>query len=185
MPRPRPTVCSWCRRLWNSCQSPPHAPAMPCMQEYYISGTGHFGDQNGDAGQEKNVLNTRWVPLTEEDLIQDRLLARGIMVGVFRVSHDSVTGKHTVTLVGCNEHAVAAVSFFRTQNPPFEVRWIQPIAPIRPGHSHPATYPEARTYSANECHRGHGLLRDWEGKPRCWTCGWPAKGSISNCDKKH
>jgi hypothetical protein len=25
----------------------------------------------------------------------------------------------------------------------------------------------------SQCPRGHGKLRDWEGKPRCWTCGWP------------
>lgn len=23
------------------------------------------------------------------------------------------------------------------------------------------------------CPNGHGPLRDWEGKPRCWTCGYP------------
>jgi hypothetical protein len=26
-----------------------------------------------------------------------------------------------------------------------------------------------------ECPRGHGKLREWEGMPRCWTCGWPWK----------
>jgi hypothetical protein len=28
---------------------------------------------------------------------------------------------------------------------------------------------------ASECPRGHGTLRDWEGLPRCWECGWPWK----------
>ncbi len=25
------------------------------------------------------------------------------------------------------------------------------------------------------CPRGHGELKPWDGKPRCWTCGWPEK----------
>lgn len=25
------------------------------------------------------------------------------------------------------------------------------------------------------CPRGHGPLKIWDGKLRCWTCGWPAK----------
>jgi hypothetical protein len=25
------------------------------------------------------------------------------------------------------------------------------------------------------CPRGHGLLKDWQGKKRCYTCGWPDK----------
>jgi hypothetical protein len=29
-----------------------------------------------------------------------------------------------------------------------------------------------------DCPRGHGRLRDWEGKPRCWKCGWPWKDLI-------
>jgi hypothetical protein len=29
--------------------------------------------------------------------------------------------------------------------------------------------------SEPSCPRGHGPLRQWEGKPRCWTCGWPDK----------
>lgn len=29
--------------------------------------------------------------------------------------------------------------------------------------------------SATDCPRGHGRLREWEGLPRCWTCGWPWK----------
>lgn len=27
----------------------------------------------------------------------------------------------------------------------------------------------------SECPRGHGNLREWEGVPRCWSCGWPWK----------
>lgn len=27
----------------------------------------------------------------------------------------------------------------------------------------------------NECPKGHGKLKEWEGVPRCWTCGWPWK----------
>jgi hypothetical protein len=26
-----------------------------------------------------------------------------------------------------------------------------------------------------DCPRGHGKLREWDGMPRCWTCGWPWK----------
>lgn len=26
-----------------------------------------------------------------------------------------------------------------------------------------------------ECPHGHGTLREWDGMPRCWTCGWPWK----------
>jgi hypothetical protein len=26
-----------------------------------------------------------------------------------------------------------------------------------------------------ECPRGHGTLREWDGLPRCWECGWPWK----------
>jgi len=26
-----------------------------------------------------------------------------------------------------------------------------------------------------DCPKGHGPLRDWSGKPRCWECGWPDK----------
>ena len=25
------------------------------------------------------------------------------------------------------------------------------------------------------CQRCHGSLRNWDGVPRCWTCGWPFK----------
>jgi hypothetical protein len=28
---------------------------------------------------------------------------------------------------------------------------------------------------ASDCPHGHGKLCDWEGLPRCWTCGWPWK----------
>ena len=28
---------------------------------------------------------------------------------------------------------------------------------------------------ATECPRGHGTLREWEGLPPCWDCGWPWK----------
>jgi len=28
---------------------------------------------------------------------------------------------------------------------------------------------------ATDCPRGHGKLREWDGMPRCWTCGWPWK----------
>lgn len=24
----------------------------------------------------------------------------------------------------------------------------------------------------NLCPEGHGQLKPWEGRPRCWTCGW-------------
>jgi hypothetical protein len=27
----------------------------------------------------------------------------------------------------------------------------------------------------SECPRGHGKLREWDGMPRCWSCGWPWK----------
>jgi hypothetical protein len=27
----------------------------------------------------------------------------------------------------------------------------------------------------DECPRGHGALKEWEGSLRCWTCGWPDK----------
>jgi hypothetical protein len=30
------------------------------------------------------------------------------------------------------------------------------------------------TVSTN-CPRGHGTLREWDGLPRCWECGWPWK----------
>ncbi|WP_162271334.1 toll/interleukin-1 receptor domain-containing protein [Luteitalea pratensis] len=26
-----------------------------------------------------------------------------------------------------------------------------------------------------DCPRGHGTLREWDGLPRCWECGWPWK----------
>jgi hypothetical protein len=26
-----------------------------------------------------------------------------------------------------------------------------------------------------DCPRGHGKLREWDGMPRCWKCGWPWK----------
>jgi hypothetical protein len=28
----------------------------------------------------------------------------------------------------------------------------------------------------NECPQGHGTLRKWDGKLRCWTCGYPGLG---------
>lgn len=30
-------------------------------------------------------------------------------------------------------------------------------------------------HETEECPRGHGPLGDWQGKARCWTCGWPDK----------
>jgi hypothetical protein len=27
----------------------------------------------------------------------------------------------------------------------------------------------------SECPHGHGKLREWEGMPQCWSCGWPWK----------
>jgi hypothetical protein len=27
----------------------------------------------------------------------------------------------------------------------------------------------------SDCPRGHGKLREWDGLPRCWECGWPWK----------
>ncbi len=29
--------------------------------------------------------------------------------------------------------------------------------------------------TAGGCPHGHGPLKIWDGKPRCWTCGWPDK----------
>jgi len=47
---------------------------------------------------------------------------------------------------------------------------IQPIRPKEQKVMEPVEY-EGRT----ECPRGHGPLKAWEGKPRCWTCGWPER----------
>jgi hypothetical protein len=32
---------------------------------------------------------------------------------------------------------------------------------------------------STECPNGHGPLRTWEGRLRCWTCGWQPDGSVT------
>ena len=44
------------------------------------------------------------------------------------------------------------------------ISWVSGIA-CKPG-----TRPEIQN-----CPRGHGLMRKWEGSMRCWTCGYPGK----------
>ncbi|HTD68395.1 MAG TPA: hypothetical protein VK846_17865 [Candidatus Limnocylindria bacterium] len=152
------------------------------MEQFYVSGEGHYGDQNGDAGQAKWVINTRDANRGPSDVLQEQLIGRGILVEIVDCIHDRKTGAKTIHVFGQSQHFEAARAFFLSQTPPVQVEHVDEVQKRKlqqeQARNAAAQAAAATALAAGEstiCTRGHGPLRLWDGKLRCWTCGWPFK----------
>lgn len=152
------------------------------MSEFYVSGTGHFGDQNGAAGMEKFIFNERDETRTDADRFRDELLSQGILIEVVASRFDRKTRQQSYVLFGRIEQFQKAKAYCEAKHPSIAVihveREDQPketFAEQRVRAARELAEATAKRAVAGTCERGHGTLRLWEGKYRCWTCGWPLK----------
>ena len=81
---------------------------------------GHFGDQQGDAGQEKQGVSPSTAYKTEADVLADELARHGITIDVLAVKHHS-TGT-SVSLFGPDTNYERAHAYLAQIRPDWKVR---------------------------------------------------------------
>ena len=87
-----------------------------------MSGTGHFGDQTGDAGQAKPVFSRVNVD-RPWDQIQNLLWDNGITVEVHSYEENLITGVTRIYVSGRDSQIAAAVNFCKARRPPIDVTY--------------------------------------------------------------
>lgn len=91
------------------------------MEQDFTTGTGHFGEQAGDAGQKKHFVQPRSRVQERSDPIQKRLWDKGIMVEVRNYKENAITGRAEVFIVGASTAVDAAIEFCKGLTPPVDV----------------------------------------------------------------
>jgi hypothetical protein len=81
---------------------------------------GHFGEQQGDAGQEKQGLAPAASHKTEADFLADELARHGVTIDVLAVKHLSIG--IVVSLFGPDSNFERAKAYLAKAKPEFNVR---------------------------------------------------------------